>query len=179
VSARYAARVRQTLFVFGLIALVSCDKDPVTNAPGEARGYKIDPVAYGENTRMDDKAREKCNFDAKLTSQVTQAIADKGTGQKTGDGKTLKLTIARVNGAETDWEGDITVLVDGVLHYHEVDEKHEFSAHGHAEGGLGGGMPGVCKGLDEIAGELADHIVEWLASPRHQAEIGDHPREGS
>jgi len=167
----------KTMMVVALLGLVACDKDTATNEPREVSGYKLEPAIYGENSRVSDKAREKCNFEAKLTTRVAEAIQAKGTGKKTGDGKTLKLVIERVNGAEEDWEGDITVLVEGVLHYHEADEKHQFDAHGHAEPGLGG-MPGVCAGLDEISGELADHIVEWLASPRHQAEIGDHPTAG-
>ncbi len=178
-AAAILRRVRhtKTLIVLGLLGLFSCDKDTATNEPREARGYKLEPAIYGENSRIGDEARDKCNFDAKLSTAVAKAIEAKGTGKKTGEGKTLKLVIERVNGAEEDWEGEITVLVEGVLHHHEIDEKHVFDAHGHSEGGLGG-MMGVCKGLDEIADELGDHIVEWLASPRHQAEIGDHPTAG-
>ena len=173
--------MRQTktvMMAVALLGLLACDKDTATNEPREARGYKIEPAEYGENSRIGDKARAKCNFDAELTTKVAEAIESKGTGKKSGDGKTLKLIIERVNGAEEDWEGDITVLVEGVLHSAETDEKHEFDAHGHAEGNVAGTMTGVCQGLDEIAGELADHIVQWLASPRHQAEIGDHPTAG-
>jgi len=167
--------VTRTVCLLALAFSFGCDKSSGTNAPNEVRGYKLEPTVYGPNHGMDQHAFEKCNFDKKLTSSVAGAIEAQGTGAKTGDGKTLRLIIEHVKGTEPDWAGDITVLINGVLHYHETDDKHEFAAHGHAVGGISVGVGGVCKGLDEIADELADHIVEWMSSPRHDAEIGDRP----
>lgn len=155
--------------------LAACKDPPPPNVPGSARGYTIEPTVYGEGAEMSADVKAACGFDGLLTQSVTDEIAERGTGERTGEGKTLKLTIARVQGAEPDWEGDVRILVDGALHSpggDDGDEKHEFSAHGHAPAGLGSGMRGVCRGLDEIAGELAVHIVDWMAAPRHDADIG-------
>ena len=125
------------------------------------------PVTYGENSNAPDATREKCEFDEELTEAVAEAASE----AKVGKDRILTLKITRMRGAEPAWEGEISVIVEGELE-HDGTMVGNFRVQRRALGGVGGGMPGVCKGLEDIAEEMAQDIATWLEHPREDSELG-------
>lgn len=157
---------RASLVFSLLLTSLACDKSG-TAVPGSAGGYRIEAASYGEHSNVSDEARKKCGFDGELTREVSEALAERSDGK----GKVLGMVITRVRGAEAAWEGEISVIVEGKL---EADGEvlGSFRAQRRGLGGVGGGMAGVCRGLDGIAEALATDIATWLDKPRVDSEIG-------
>ncbi|MBX7081510.1 MAG: hypothetical protein K1X88_20080 [Nannocystaceae bacterium] len=171
--------MRQTLlvplFTSAVLWLGGCDKDqPASATPGKAHGYTISAATYRDDAKVSELAKGKCKFEIELTETVTTTLQEKGVGGKNGEGHTVTLVIAHVHGAEEDWDGEIRVMVEGRLELPD-ESFHDFVAHGNSTAHVGRGKAGVCDGLEDIAAEISEDIVEWLKEPRHEAELGDHP----
>ncbi|MBC8071593.1 MAG: hypothetical protein IAG13_24925 [Deltaproteobacteria bacterium] len=154
-----------TIALLLVATAMACDKGTVT--PGSSGGYRIVPASYGEHSNVSAAAREKCEFDEELTGQVADAIA----GRKDGSGKVLTMVITRVRGAEVAWEGEISVIVEGTLES-DGEQLGDFRVQRRGLGGVGGGMAGVCRGLDGIAETMAEDIAGWLGKPGHDSKLG-------
>lgn len=141
-----------------LIALLSgCKLGKGTEAPGSHPPIAVLPASYGENARPPAK---ECKFDSELTS----AIVDTVPGAK-ADGSAdaqLKVVITRVQGADPSWQGEMSVIVEGEL---SGAETRKFRFKRGSPPGVTGGMRGVCKGLEKLAGLVAEDIAEWVTEP--------------
>jgi hypothetical protein len=158
-------RSASIVFIAAVTSFTACEKG--TTAPSASGGYRIVPASYGEHSNVSAEARKKCGFDDELTTEVSEAIAQRSDGK----GRVLTMVITRIRGAEPAWEGEISVIVEGTLE-HDGEELGNFRVQRRDLGGVGGGMPGVCRGLDSIAKTIASDINTWLDKPRQDSEIG-------
>ncbi|MBK6923326.1 MAG: hypothetical protein IPH07_38415 [Deltaproteobacteria bacterium] len=161
--------MRAACLAIGIAVLGSsgCEKS-ASSTPGQARGYTIEPADYGENANAPEKTRTRCKFEMRVSQELAEAIEARGTGD--GADKRIALTVVRMDGAEPAWEGVMNVLVEGELVAHG-DRTAGFSVRGSSRPGVGGGQSGVCAGLDDIAEQMAEAIVPWLADPKDGAEL--------
>ncbi len=162
----YARAVRTAAILFTIALAFGCDKGGST-PPAEGGGVRVVAATYGPHSNASAEAQKKCEFD----DELTQAVAATAAGVKDGEGKILTMSITRMRGAEPAWEGEISVIVEGELDAHG-ETIGSFRLQRRALGGVGGGMAGVCKGLDDIAEHMAEDIAAWLAHPKKDSELG-------
>jgi hypothetical protein len=158
--------VRSASILFIAVLVAACDKDGGSKGPVDAGGLRVMPATYAEHSNASEEARAKCKFDSELTDEVAEVASE----AKVGKG-ILSLKITRMRGAEPAWEGEISVIVEGEL---EQDGTMigNFRLQRRALGGVGGGMAGVCNGLEDIAEEMAHDIATWLEHPKEDSELG-------
>lgn len=154
------------LFCFAVL-VAACDKGGKSSGPVDAGGLRIMPVTYAEHSNAPAETQKKCKFDDELAEAVAEVAAE----TKAGKGRVLTLKVTRMRGAEPSWEGEISVIVEGELE-HDGTMVGNFRVQRRALGGVGGGMPGVCNGLEDIAEEIAHDIALWLEHPKEDSELG-------
>jgi hypothetical protein len=162
--------VRSFVFFVVLATLGACDKDKGT-AERAKDGLAILPPTYGPNSNVPGEAREKCGFDDDLGDELVQAIPGSGIDTSAGADKQLLVEITRINGAEANWEGKITVILEGKLE--RSGETFSFRLKRSSLGGVTGGMPQVCRGLDKLAKEMALDLADFVERPSKGADLGE------
>jgi len=162
--------VRSLVFFLVLVGLGACDKDK-GSAERAKDGLAVVPVAYGPNSNVSTEAREKCKFDDDLGDELVQAIPGAGIDSSAGADKRLIAEVTRIQGAEATWEGRISVIVEGKLE--QGGETYSFRVKRSSLGGVSGGMGAICRGLDNIAQEMALDIADFVERPSKGAELGE------
>ncbi len=140
-----------------------CKQDQGTEKPAIAGGLAIDPVEYGENSNAPKDAIDDCHFELELPRALEAEIPGAKAGG--GSGNTLTMKIVRISGATPDWQGEHAVIVEGEYSPQSGESKN-FRIKRSEFGGAFGGMAGVCKGLDNVAEQMAIEIAIWLENPK-------------
>lgn len=147
----------QLRWLLSIVLLAGCNTPKATEQPtGNAPAIALLPASYGENARPPAK---ECKFDQALTRSIAKTVPGAKTESSADD--QMKVVITRVQGADPNWQGDISVIVEGEL---SGAESRKFRFKRGAPPGVTGGMRGVCKGLETVADLLAEDIADWVVS---------------
>ncbi len=139
-----------------------------TKNPGQAE-VSVDTPEYTNDAHAPADVRQKCKFERELASQIEKTSPKAAVGGTAG--KRLTLKIIHMRGADPSSDGEISVIVEGVL----LDGGNEigtFKLRRTSLPGVMGGMGGVCRGLDDIAAIMAEDIAAFLEEPEMNADLG-------
>ena len=139
-----------------------------TKNPGQAE-VSVDTPEYTQDSHAPAEVRTKCKFAHQLASQIEKTSPKAAVGGTAS--KRLSMKIIHVRGADPTSDGEISVIVEGVL----LDggaEIGSFKLRRTALPGVMGGMGGICRGLDDIAAIMAEDIAGFIDEPEMNADLG-------